>query len=88
VRLTAHQITAGNGFWYSKWGGREEAADRRTGTLVTLENKKLFTLYLESIGTSDQALDALADEVFGGSTRNRRRANQPLQWTGPAERSA
>lgn len=65
VRLTAHKITDGTDFWYSKWGGRDEAADRRTGTLVTLENKKLFTVYVESTGSSDQALDALANEVFG-----------------------
>lgn len=66
MKLAAHQIVDGRGFWYSKWGGRDESADRRTGTLMTMENEKVFTLYVESIGTSDQSLDALANEVFGG----------------------
>lgn len=66
VRLSHCQITGSDGHCYAKWGGRDAASNRRTGTLVTMENSKLFVLFVESIGTSDEVLNAVADQVFGG----------------------
>jgi len=70
IHLTDYQITGGDGYLYTKWGGREAQADRRTATLVTIESKKIFTLYVESIHTSDEALNTVSDEVFANFKPN------------------
>jgi hypothetical protein len=58
------EINQGDGFWYSKWAGRNESTGKRTATLVTLENMKLYALFVEALETTDEKLGELADEVF------------------------
>jgi hypothetical protein len=62
--LSDIEINQGDGFWYSKWAGRNASTGKRTATLVTLENKKLYTLFVEALETTDEILADLADEIF------------------------
>jgi len=64
VSLSAYEIITRDGYSYVKWLGREEKSSRWTATLLTMENKKIFTLYVESIGKSEHAIEAIADRVF------------------------
>jgi hypothetical protein len=74
--LSDQENGEGDSFWYSKWFGRELPARMgsaggkdnypclRSGTLVTMENGNLFTLFIEAQDASMQTLIDLADQIF------------------------
>jgi hypothetical protein len=62
--LSEAEIVKGDGFWYSKWAGRDENENHRTCTLVTLENRKLYALFVEAFGMTDEELIQLAGQTF------------------------
>jgi hypothetical protein len=64
VLLTPEQIVDGGGFWYSKYAGIHKSANRRVAALMTIENCKLVTFYVESVGTTDEDFNLLANFVF------------------------
>ena len=64
VMLTDAKINDNGDFLYSKYGGYEKSIDRRFIALVTAEKGKLFTFYVESIGTSDEYTNNIAAEIF------------------------
>jgi len=62
--LTDFETVHADGYWYTKYAGKTPEYDRCTATLITIENHKLFTIYLERQGIDPEALNALASDIF------------------------
>lgn len=62
--LTDYQIIENDGYIYAKWGSWISSENMRGITLITPENNKVYTLFLESYGTSDEHLNKTAGLVF------------------------
>ena len=62
--LTQAELKQGEGYWFAKWFGKIKATDQCSATLVTIENKRFFTLFIERQGIDAQAIGDLAQEIF------------------------
>jgi hypothetical protein len=62
--LTDYTINAGDGYWYTKYAGREKSTDQCSATLITAENGKMFTLYVEGNEIDHDLLNGLATHIF------------------------
>ncbi len=65
--LTDAKITDKGEYLFTKYGGYEKSSDRRFIALVTAENGKLLTFYVESLRTSDEHTNQLAAEIFNSA---------------------
>lgn len=62
--LSDYQIIDRGGAIFTNFVGYEKPLDRRLSNLVTAENRKLISFYLESAGTNDQLHNSLTKAVF------------------------
>jgi hypothetical protein len=67
LMLTDAPINDKGEYLFTKYGGYEKSSDRRFIALVTTENGKLLTFYVESLGTSDDHTNNLASEIFNSA---------------------
>jgi hypothetical protein len=62
--LTDYTINTGDGYWYTKYRGHNKSTDQRSATLITTENGKMFTLYVEANRIDHDSLNSLATHIF------------------------
>ena len=62
--LTPIDSKQGEALSYARWYGKVKETDQCSATLVTLENNKLFTLFIERQGIDPQAIADLSQELF------------------------
>lgn len=62
--LTDYTIHTGDGCWYTKYAGLEKSTDHCSATLITSENGKMITLYVERNGIDHNSLSSLTTDIF------------------------